>query len=107
MIERPSNQSREVAERVRRLRKIRGWSALRLAEEMTAFGHPMNRSAIAELETIDRHMTVDELCSFSWVLGVTTGGLLGEKALCEVCGDKPPVGFACLNCGANSTKGAA
>lgn len=39
-----------IAERIRHLRKRRGWSAEKLAEEMTAVGVPWERMVVTKLE---------------------------------------------------------
>lgn len=62
-----------VAVNLVRLRKRYGWTAQRVADEMTAAGVPMDRSVVAKLEA----------------------GLR-----CPRCNDRPPLGYACLTCGA-------
>ena len=60
-----------IAERVRELRKGRGWSAERLAEEMTAVGVPWSRVVVTKLETGRRPgVSVEELFALAFVLEV-------------------------------------
>lgn len=70
-----------IATRVRGLRKARGWSAQRLAEEMTAAGLPWDRNIVANLENGRRKVvTVDELLCFARIFDVGPMALLDENA---------------------------
>lgn len=60
-----------IAERVKELRKGRGWSAERLAAEMSAQGVPWSRVVVTKLETGRRPgVTVAELLALARVLEV-------------------------------------
>jgi transcriptional regulator with XRE-family HTH domain len=100
----PDRVSRLVAARVRTLRGIRGWSAQRLADTLTAAaGHPTSRASIAAMENgFRRWVTVDELFAFAAVFDTTIEQLTGDDPVCPTCKDEPPAGFVCLNCGAGS-----
>lgn len=61
----------------RALRGARGWSAQRLAEEMTSVGVPWDRSVVANLENGRRRaVSVDEWLALAMVLGVAPIHLL-------------------------------
>lgn len=102
----PSVLSQRVTENVRRMRKIRRWSAEQLAAKMTEAGCSMTRQVIANRESRLRdkpaHVTVDELHAFSEVFGVQMVDLLMDEPLCERCAGVPPTGFRCLACGAGA-----
>lgn len=69
--------SATIAVRMRELRKAKGWSAAKLAEEMTRVGVPWERLTVTKLETSRRQsVTADELVALSIVLGVPVFGLL-------------------------------
>lgn len=60
-----------IAERVRDLRKGRGWSAERLAEEMAAVGIPWTRAVVTKLETKRRPgVSIEEVFALAYVLSV-------------------------------------
>ncbi len=60
-----------IASRVRELRKRRGWSAERLAQEMARVGVPWERMVVTKLETGRRaSITVEELLALAYVLEV-------------------------------------
>lgn len=62
-----------VVENMRTLRKARGWTAQKLAEEMTRAGVPWDRQVVSKLENgWRRTVTVDELAALAVVLGVTS-----------------------------------
>jgi transcriptional regulator with XRE-family HTH domain len=67
-----SSPSGTVAERIKRLRKARGWSAEQLAEACADAGMPeLNRSVIANIESRRRkHVTVEEALALAYVLDV-------------------------------------
>lgn len=77
--------SEVVAQRLRQLRRSRGWSAQRLAEECDRLGAPhLSASVIANIETgrkdtagkRRRDVTVEELLIFSYALNAPTVALL-------------------------------
>lgn len=60
-----------IAERVKSLRKGRGWSAEKLAEEMSAVGVPWTRVVVTKLETGRRPgVSVEELLALAYILSV-------------------------------------
>ncbi|MEV1331498.1 helix-turn-helix domain-containing protein [Micromonospora costi] len=62
---------RVIADRVRDLRKGRGWSAQRLADELTRAGTPWDRSVVANFENGRRaSLSVEELFALAYVLDV-------------------------------------
>src|SRR5690606_3552306 len=66
-----------IASRVRALRKGRGWSAERLAKEMSKVGVPWERMVVTKLETRRRKsITVEELLALAYVLDVAPVYLL-------------------------------
>ena len=77
--------SEVVAQRLKQLRRARGWSAQRLAEECARLGAPhLSASVIANIETgrkdsagkRRREVTVEELLIFSYALNAPTVALL-------------------------------
>lgn len=75
-----------LAERVKTLRKSRGWTAQRLAEEMTAAGFRWERMVVTKLETGRRQsVSIDELFGLAFVLDVSPIHLLVPPD------DEPPV----------------
>jgi transcriptional regulator with XRE-family HTH domain len=97
---RPSQTSSLVAANVRLLRKVRGWSAQRLADNVAEAGHVLPRVAVAKIEKCGRMVTVDDLVAIASGFGVPAAMLI--EVLCEVCCGSPPAGFACRSCGAES-----
>ncbi|SES42415.1 helix-turn-helix domain-containing protein, partial [Lentzea albida] len=69
-----------LAAEVRRLRKEKGWSAQRLADECARQGsRSLTRSTIAKIESgVRRSVTAPELAVLARALGVSAGYLLGE-----------------------------
>ncbi|MFI7607664.1 helix-turn-helix domain-containing protein [Micromonospora sp. NPDC049366] len=68
---------RVIADRVRELRKGRGWSAQRLAEELARVGTPWDRSVVANLENGRRaSVSVEELFALAYVLDVAPVNLM-------------------------------
>ncbi|MEO3786875.1 helix-turn-helix transcriptional regulator [Actinocorallia sp. B10E7] len=68
---------RLIAARIKRLRNERGWSAAKLAEEMTAAGVRWDRSIVANFENGRRsYVTAEELVALGEVLDVAPAALL-------------------------------
>lgn len=68
---------RVIAERVRELRKGRGWSAQRLAEELAQAGTPWDRSVVANFENGRRaSVSVEEMFALAYVLDVAPVNLM-------------------------------
>ncbi|MEU6442500.1 helix-turn-helix transcriptional regulator [Streptomyces sp. NPDC047046] len=68
-----------VAARVKIERETRGWSTVKLAEEMAAVGHPINQSAIWRIESGKprRRVNLDEALGFCKVFDLTMQDLTG------------------------------
>ncbi|MET8498879.1 helix-turn-helix domain-containing protein [Streptomyces microflavus] len=68
-----------VAARVKLEREVRGWSTVKLAEEMAAAGHPINQSAIWRIESGKprRRVNLDEALGFCKVFDLTMQDLTG------------------------------
>jgi WD40 repeat protein/transcriptional regulator with XRE-family HTH domain len=75
--------NRIVAGHVQRLRKERGWSAQRLAEECRRFGPPfLDRGRIAKIEAnLRRRIGIEEVEILARALDVTVDQLRGESEL--------------------------
>jgi transcriptional regulator with XRE-family HTH domain len=73
-----TSSTRAVAQRVRELRRKRGWSAENLAQRCAEVGAPgLNRAVIANLECGRRtYVTTDELLTLAYVLDVAPVHLL-------------------------------
>lgn len=73
----PRSPHRVIAERVKALRKGRGWSAQRLADEMKKVGISWDRSIVANLEYGRRAaVSVEEWLALAYVLDVAPLHLL-------------------------------
>lgn len=73
----PTRPTDVVASRVREVRKKRGWSAQRLAEELGRAGLKWDRSIVANLESGRRaNVSVEELLTLAYVLDVAPVHLL-------------------------------
>ncbi|MFJ3616037.1 helix-turn-helix transcriptional regulator [Streptomyces hydrogenans] len=68
-----------VAARIKLEREVRGWSTVKLAEEMAAVGHPINQSAIWRIESGKprRRVNLDEALGFCKVFDITMQDLTG------------------------------
>jgi transcriptional regulator with XRE-family HTH domain len=67
----PKTVHRVIAQRVKEVRRLHGWSASRLAEEMARVGVAWDRSIVANLENGRRpYVTVEELLTLAAALGV-------------------------------------
>ncbi|MEU4150457.1 helix-turn-helix transcriptional regulator [Streptomyces sp. NPDC046860] len=68
-----------VAARIKLEREVRGWSTVKLAEEMAAAGHPINQSAIWRIESGKprRRVNLDEALGFCKVFDITMQDLTG------------------------------
>jgi transcriptional regulator with XRE-family HTH domain len=103
----PTERSRLAGLRIKKMRQARGWSVQRVADAMNNNGHPIQRTTVAKIEIDNgenqRHMTVDELCAFAAVFGVSIEQICGGAPLCMTCKDDPPEGFRCLACGSEGS----
>ncbi|MCW8383410.1 helix-turn-helix transcriptional regulator [Streptomyces justiciae] len=68
-----------VAARIKLEREARGWSTVKLAEEMADAGHPINQSAIWRIESGKprRRVNLDEALGFCKVFDITMQDLIG------------------------------
>lgn len=68
-----------VAARIKLEREARGWSTVKLAEEMADAGHPINQSAIWRIESGKprRRVNLDEALGFCKVFDITMQDLTG------------------------------
>lgn len=98
----PHRYSRAIAVRIKSMRKRRGWTADRLAEEMTKIGISWNHGIVTKLETGRRQsVTLDEAMAITEVFRLDLDELLSSA--CDVCAGAPPVGFTCNECGRKGT----
>lgn len=68
---------RVIAERVRALRRLHGWSAQRLAEQLSSVGIAWDRSIVANFENGRRaSVSVEEFLALAYVLSVAPVHLL-------------------------------
>jgi transcriptional regulator with XRE-family HTH domain len=89
----------DLMSRVKARRQELGMSADALARTCTEQGFPMKRSTLANLEAGRREdLSVGELLAFAKALKTTPVSLLAAPP-CGNCGDAPPRGFRCLQCG--------
>lgn len=61
---------------LREIRERRGWSQQRLADELRSFGLPLDRSAVAKIESKTRNVSLDEAITLALALGVSPLALL-------------------------------
>lgn len=94
-----------VVERMRAERRRRRWSAEDLEDAMRRTGTFFPRSIIANLENRRRdHIQIDELVGLAKVFGTTVNWLVwGTGTACTHCGDRPPEGFTCNECGRSTS----
>jgi transcriptional regulator with XRE-family HTH domain len=73
--------SAAVAERIRRWREQRGWTARQLADECARAGLPaLTRSTIAKIESgVRKSVSAEEVATLARVFGVTPAALLGTE----------------------------
>ncbi|AUI56803.1 helix-turn-helix transcriptional regulator [Amycolatopsis sp. BJA-103] len=91
---------------MRRIRRQRGISTQKLADQITAKGVQISRSTIVNQETRRSEtasMTIDQAIGLCRVLDITLDDLI-DPALCETCHGGPPSGFTCNTCGRRSRR---
>jgi transcriptional regulator with XRE-family HTH domain len=78
----PERSPTEVfSEEVRATRSRKGWSQQRLADELEALDFPIDRSAIAKIESGERgKVSLDEVMAFAYALGVPPMSLIVPRA---------------------------
>jgi transcriptional regulator with XRE-family HTH domain len=92
--------SAEIIAKICTLRKAQRISARRLADRMTAGGHPVTQSVIANYETRLRgSLPLDFANAAARALGTNLGALLSGPGACPTCDGEPPKGFTCNTCG--------
>jgi transcriptional regulator with XRE-family HTH domain len=101
----PENQLPTIGANVRALRLGMGWSQRKLAVAMGLGPH--NFSAVSRIEKAApdgrrRGLSVWELDTLASIFDVPAWQL---KARCVTCDGNPPIGFACLTCGARTSAG--
>lgn len=95
--------SRNVVATIHRVRKARGWSEEKLADEITAAGHPVSRAIMSNLRRPHTRVDIDLAVVAAKVLGLTLDELVSDKPSCDHCSDAPPRGFNCARCGRGGT----
>jgi transcriptional regulator with XRE-family HTH domain len=84
---------------MRRLRQRNGLSCEQLVAELAAVGFAVGRSVLANQENGRvAMMPLDQAAALCRVFGVTFEDLIDPKP-CGRCGNQPPVGFTCNECG--------
>jgi transcriptional regulator with XRE-family HTH domain len=58
-------------QQLERVRKRKGWTQERLADEMKSIGRPIQQSAVAKVERAERAVKIEEAFAFALVLGVS------------------------------------
>lgn len=72
----PDRAEAVLGERVRELRRARGWSQDELARRMRSAGFSWLQSTVAKTEAADRPIRVDEAASLATILGVDIADLI-------------------------------
>lgn len=93
-----ANLNRAVFRRMAFLRRRRGWSADRLAAELTAIGRYTSGTVISSWEH-GRVKTapLDVTFALADLFGVSIESLIDDS--CRLCKKNPPAGFTCGSCG--------
>lgn len=66
-------------QRVRELRRARGWTQADLAQRLAAAGSPMHQSTVAKIESATRPTPVGEVANLAGIFGEPVAGLLGDE----------------------------
>lgn len=85
--------------RVRRARKARNLSTYDLGS-LTG----MSQGWVSTIERAERNATVELADRVARALDVTVLSLLTPDGPCGNCRDKPPAGYRCLSCGADTPR---
>jgi transcriptional regulator with XRE-family HTH domain len=76
----PAETSDEIfARRLRALRETAGLTQQQLADEMSAAGNRMHRSAVAKIESGDRTVSIGEAMQFAVALGIDLADLVTDR----------------------------
>ncbi len=89
---------RAVMANVQRIRNLRGLTYKQLSDRLEDIGHPLAVLGLSRLERGERRVDVDDLTALAKALGIGVMDLLGEQD-CAACGNQPPKGFTCNECG--------
>lgn len=82
MTQKTQSPHRVIAERIKELRKARGWSAQTLADAMTKAGVPWDRSVVANFESGRRaSVSLEEVFALAYVLDVAPVNLMTSTDL--------------------------
>ncbi|MEU1071842.1 MULTISPECIES: helix-turn-helix domain-containing protein [unclassified Streptomyces] len=87
---------------IRELRQGQGLSAQNLADQISEAGYPIQRGALANIESGRRkEIPIDFLVATVQALKVDLTGFLVMCGLviCPSCKGRPPEGFTCNSCG--------
>jgi transcriptional regulator with XRE-family HTH domain len=98
----PTLLSGRVGRNIRLLRKMRGWTAQDLSDQLDLVGCTLSREGIAKRETSQPPVviSVDELFALADVFDRPVTDLVAEQVACGSCSGSPPAGFSCNACGA-------
>lgn len=101
---RQSPVTQHVVGNIKILRERMGMPVRRLAQGILEEGVYMTKHMWTFLELGRKEtLSVDALCAAAKVLGTTPEYLIGNVGpACIHCGDAPPAGFQCVNCGKRS-----
>lgn len=94
-----------VLTKVRMLRRKRGLSLRRMAEETQKLRRTLTADALNKIELGVRRIDIDDLFALAEALNVTAAQLLEPPEECSTCKGRPPAGFSCLACGATPEAG--
>lgn len=101
------NAERRFADVMRQARERRGWAQGRVVEAMTERGWPWHQSTVYRVEAGRQAVRLGEALALAAILGIDMdafeSGDPGPWKPCPVCGDKPPSGFTCNECGRSGT----
>jgi transcriptional regulator with XRE-family HTH domain len=90
------------AKKLKTLRQQRRLTTAALSDLLAEHGCRIEQSGITRIELGQRRVDVDDLLALAAALGVTAAQLLEPAEACSACNGAPPVGFACLACGAGA-----
>ncbi len=86
----PTATTRAIVRNMRALRHQRGWSAQRLADELTAGGYTISRDQLGNQESgRTQNITADQLLALARVFGVSIDALT-TASTCPTCGQVLP-----------------
>lgn len=94
----------EVARRMRHRRLAAGLTLTEQAEAMTAAGYTINYTSLSAIEHGHRvDLPIRLIAAAADALEVPLRNLIPGLGRCPTCGDDPPAGFSCNDCGAGGT----